>query len=195
MLTTRLTRRVAVAAFAVALLFGGEAQLNADDRGDRLKIWSSLPQGDSGLVFIIDAPVTSFELATGQKKILSFAKWTKNLPFVRQYRLPPGVYSVVLKPPLISATVESKAGFLTYVTLRAASLPSSGQEPVIGLEVSSSRGVVPEFVEQLLEKAYLNGLSDAYTTEALPDLGGERVLLVSTEPPWQIPPPPPPRRQ
>jgi hypothetical protein len=186
-----LTRRATVGLLASVLLFGGQVQLQAEDSNDRLKQWSALPQGSSGLVFIIDAHIASFALAA-DKLPLATAKWRRDLPFVRQYRLAPGPYFIRLPAaPLDGVAVQAKEGTLTYVLLAAESVPSiSGSKPGTVIRIEASSGAVPAYVGKWLEKAYLSGFTEAYETIFLDNPG--KVLLVSTEPPWSAPPPPPP---
>jgi len=188
-----LTHCIRTGLLAASLLIGGGARLQAEDAVDRLKQWSSVPPGSSGLVFIIEASVSSFELASGKKKTLAQTKWLAGLPFVRQYRLEPGRYEIKLPPPLDWVAIQTKEGSLTYLRLSPLALPQTGrQEQTVGVAVGAWSGPAPEFVGAWLEKAYSSGLKEAYQTNLLKDVDG-RVLLVSTDPPWQIPPPPPPR--
>jgi hypothetical protein len=189
----KLARRAKVGLLAFALLTKDATQLLADEIGDRLKEWSSLPQGSSGLVFTIDADISSFELASPSKGPLSKWKWKLGAPFVLQYRLAPGRYEIRLAPPLYAVTVDAKEGDLTYVNLGRFLAPSSsGSEPVARIQVTVSSGAIPSVVSERLEKAYQDGFKAVYTPEPLPSVA-DRVLLVSTEPPWWIPPPPPPK--
>ena len=179
------TSRAAAGLLMLALLFWGGAPLQADEAGDRLKQWTLLPQGGSGLVFIIDAKITFFHLVSEKKKLLASVKWIVPAPFVRQFRLPPGRYLIDgLPPPLAGVGIDAKEGTLTYVRLTQFSLPRLGSEQAPAVGVEASWGPVPEYVGQWLEKAYASGQTDAYLAELLQEPGG--VLLVSTEPPWQI---------
>jgi hypothetical protein len=184
-----LTSRAGVRLFAAALLLGGVAHLQAEDGGNRLKEWMSLSQGTSGLVFIIDAKITSFELVNDKKKPVAGVKWIPDLQFVRQFRLPPGRYDIVLPAPSTNIGVLAKNGVLTYIRLTAVSLPGVGTELVPGIQVVTSWGPPPADVIQRLEKAYLSGHPEVYKTDFIRDPGS--ILLVATEPPWPIPPPPP----
>jgi hypothetical protein len=156
-----------------------------------LDLWARLPAKSSGIVFIIDADVATFTLLSGEKKLLGEEKWIPGLPLVKQYRVSPGSYRVVLPGPFGSVNVNAVEGALTYVRLapyRADSLSHAG---TIGVQLTGWVGAVTDQVSSTLAAAAAKGVADAYVAPVIEVPG--KVLLVSTEPPWTIPPPPPPK--
>lgn len=153
----------------------------------RLDEWTKLPPDQSGLVLVIDAPLSSVTISGGDKKVISTTKWNPKSPFIRQFRVKPGYYTLNLRGPIANLGVVLEPGRLIYVQLA----PYKGDGGDTGVVATVSAGGHPEFkqIGEILEKADQGWrISGVFATDFISP--ANNVLLVSTEPPWPIPPPP-----
>jgi hypothetical protein len=151
---------------------------------DQLQRWQTVSGKDSGLVFFIETPVVTFSLRAGDKE-LDFVKWDPALPFVKQYRMEPGVYEILLAAePISGLRVRTREGALTFLRF----LPNEFKT----IQVGGWFGAMPPAqLARILSEASARRLGDVFATPHID--GTARTLYVNTQPPWPIPPPPPPR--
>jgi hypothetical protein len=178
-----LFQRVSLAALLSLTVAVGMAQ------DSKLTDWLAVPPEQTGIVLAIDFPVYGADVSS-EGKILASKKWIGKEPFVWQLRLKPDDYQIQFKSgPIWSVGVVAKRpGALTYVRV----FPIKGSDGTVGVGVAVTAGPPPVEVTNWLQNAAQIGGSDALRVDYIEP--GNRVLLVSTEPPWAIPPPPPPKR-
>jgi hypothetical protein len=154
--------------------------------------WSSVPRTESGLVFIIDGNVSEVSLKGPEGKVLNTTRWRPKLPFVKQYRVVPGIYRIRISAPIRTVSVRAKPGDITYVKFS----PYHDDKGHFGVYVTGWVGPVSDRVEGLLRTAKADGIPGVYETPFI--ASHSKRLRLSTDPPWPIPPrpvPPPPPRQ
>jgi hypothetical protein len=170
------------------LLVGLSAAVVQAQELQPLKAWSTLQEGSAGLVLMVDANVNSFFINTPDKKFIDSGKWFGG-ELVRQFRVPPGEYRILLPELGASLGVNAQEGSLTYIRLS----PYTSDGGDAGGRITTWRGAVPGNVAGLLAVAFSKGIPDAYKTPLFD--APAKTLLVSTTPPWAPPPPPPPPKK
>jgi hypothetical protein len=147
--------------------------------------WLAVPPEQAGIVLAIDFPVYNADISS-EGKIVASKKWIGKEPFVWQIRLKPDVYQIQFKSgPISFVGVDAKQpAALTFVRLSRIKASDGGS----GVGVAVTLGAPPIEVTDWLQNAAQIGGSDAFRADYIE--AGNRVLLLSTEPPWSIPPPP-----
>jgi len=173
-------RRGSIAALLLlASVFVGMAQ------DSRLTEWLAVPSRQAGIVLLLDFPVS--EATIYSEKFKEFKKWDPKVPFVWQLRVEPDIYQFRLpEGPLAGISVIAKQpAVLTYLSLSR----YQGKDGDVGLNVVVSAGPPSSRLTGILEDAAKFGIPNVFSVTYVE--GGNRILVLNTEPPWKIPPPPP----
>ena len=149
--------------------------------------WLAVPPQQAGIVLAIDFPVFDANISN-EGKVLATNKWIGKEPFVWQLRLRPDLYQIQFNSGPISSVgvITKRPGSLTYVRVA----PIKRNDGSAGVGVAVTTGPIPSEVAASLQSSAQIGAFDAFRTDYIEV--GNGVLLISTEPPWQIEPPPPP---
>jgi hypothetical protein len=179
-----LVRRVSICALSLLTPILAMAQ------NSKLMEWRAVPPREAGIVLIVDFPVARATISNDKDEVLSSKQWNPKLPLIWQLRVSPDVYQIHFNSgPIWSIGVVAKQpGALTYVRLAR----YEGKNGEVGLTAAVFRGEFPDRLSNSLEFADKIGIPDAFSTATIG--AGNRILFVSTEPPWKIPPPPPPEK-
>lgn len=179
--------RVYIAVLSASLLSLTSIVFGMMPEDPQLQKWLAVPARQAGVVLEIGFPVWSASVSSAGK-IVANKKWTPKVPLVWQLRVEPDNYQIEFNQgPIWSLGVIAKQpGSLTYVRL--------GLTDESGFDIKVTSGATPpaDLVEWL-QTAEKIGVRDAWNADYVE--AGNRVLLVSTEPPWPIPPPPPPPKR
>ena len=152
-----------------------------------LKDWLAVPPHQAGIVLSFGFPISEAHISSGGK-IIARKTWDPKQTFVWQLRAQPDVYQIQFEQgPLASVGVIAKQpGSLTYLR----SVPVSHKDgQFAGVDVAVTTGQPPAELIDWLQNAGKVGIKDAFVSDYIETVN--RVLLVSTEPPWPSPPPPP----
>lgn len=154
----------------------------------RISDWLAVSPHSAGIVLSIDFPISKATISNDKGDVLAAKQWIPKIPLIWQLRVQPDAYQIRLEEgPIWSLGVIAKQpGGLTYVRLAR----YHGSKGEIGLSATVSQGPVPSQLTDYLETAAKIGIPEAFSIDTIGP--GNRILLVSTEPPWKIPPPPPP---
>lgn len=172
--------RLLIAAVAVLIaLAPGHSQ-------ESFTSWTSLPENRSGLVIIVDRDVSFVALEDTEGRKLDTAKWNFGTPFIRQYRVPPGIYRLQLSALIKSVDIAAEPAALTYIRLA----PYKVDQEDVGLQITSWTGPPTSEIRALIKRAQDEGIADVLGTARINPASNE--LYLNTDPPW-LPPPPPER--
>jgi hypothetical protein len=174
-----------VSAVALCLL---TSVLIAMAQDSRIKDWFAVPPHSAGIILSVDFPVFKATISNDKGDVLVSKQWIPKIPLIWHLQVPPDIYQIRFQEgPIWSIGVIAKQpGSLTYVRLAR----YQGNNGEVGLNATVSQGPVPSQLIGFLEAAEKIGIPDAFSVSTIG--AGNRILLVSTEPPWKIPPPPPP---
>lgn len=158
----------------------------AEDPSD----WFNVPSEQSGLVIVINGDLKGSKviLTSASDKYVDAVGWDLELPFVKQYRVAPGEYKILLPDPVInSVSVIAKQGSLSVLEITP--LQTSGNKT--GIQISGySTETAKELLSNLIEQLYKVNYSQVIAPLAISPEAN--IIRVNTEPPWPIPPPPKP---
>lgn len=152
--------------------------------------WFEVPQDESALVVIAETkqPGVLFTADAEQKQLDKFS-WDFGWPLVRQFRLEPGAYQIVVNGEQAKPLdIKLRAGELSYLQVPAERTASPKVFPATYEPLKRDVGAI---IEELSLKGYDNLVAPLHL-----DPSGH-TLYFNTEPPFTIPRPgdPPPPKQ
>jgi hypothetical protein len=164
-----------------ALLCGSIAAASAQME---LADWYDVPSETAGLVLVLDPEflVDSVAVIDPDDGIIDDAKWGLEAPFVKQYRLEPGSYTIRFpegaRRPAHSIGVSLSAGALSFVEI-AVYQPEGGSD---GVQIISWTGQPRPEIEALLVGLWRDYTEVMQPTFISPE---QNVIELQTIPPWR----------